>query len=132
MAEVARLSGDRPIMVTLSGGNPAIQPLGPLIAEGHARGYRFALETQGSIARDWFADLDMLVLSPKPPSSGMVVDWPAFDACLTAGQGRQRPCSRSWSSTKPITLWAREVAGRYPALPALSATRQPHAAPTRG
>ena len=84
MAEVARLSGDRPIMVTLSGGNPAIQPLGPLITAGRARGYRFALETQGSIARDWFADLDMLVLSPKPPSSGMSVDWAAFEACLDA------------------------------------------------
>jgi len=31
MAEVARLSGGRPLLVTLSGGNPAIQPLAPLI-----------------------------------------------------------------------------------------------------
>ncbi|MDZ7709984.1 MAG: 7-carboxy-7-deazaguanine synthase QueE [Roseovarius sp.] len=84
MAEVARLSGDRPLMVTLSGGNPAIQPLGPLIAAGQARGYHFAVETQGSVARDWFAALDMLVLSPKPPSSGMEVDWDAFDACVAA------------------------------------------------
>ena len=84
MAEVARLSGDRPLLVTLSGGNPAIQPLGGLIAAGQAKGYRFALETQGSVARDWFAALDMLVLSPKPPSSGMVVDWAVFEGCLSA------------------------------------------------
>ncbi len=36
-------------MVSLSGGNPAIQPFGDLIARGHEKGYRFALETQGSL-----------------------------------------------------------------------------------
>ncbi|MEI4234537.1 7-carboxy-7-deazaguanine synthase QueE [Roseovarius sp. D22-M7] len=116
MAEVARLSGDRPLMVTLSGGNPAIQPLGTLIGLGHARGYRFALETQGSVARDWFADLDMLVLSPKPPSSGIVVDWAAFDAC--------RDAARDAPTVLKIVIfdegdyqWARDVAGRHPDLP---------------
>jgi 7-carboxy-7-deazaguanine synthase len=116
MAKVARLSGDRPIMVTLSGGNPAIQPLGPLITAGRARGYRFALETQGSIARDWFADLDMLVLSPKPPSSGMVVDWAAFKACLE--MARDAPTVlKIVVFDEADYLWAREVAGRYPDLP---------------
>ncbi|MBB4006711.1 7-carboxy-7-deazaguanine synthase QueE [Allorhizobium taibaishanense] len=89
-ADVEQLSGGEPLMVSLSGGNPAIQPLGPLIAHGHRRGYRFALETQGSIARDWFADLDVLVLSPKPPSSGMETDWAALADCLAAaGDGPQ-------------------------------------------
>ena len=116
MTEVARLSGDRPLMVTLSGGNPAIQPLGPVIELGRARGYRFALETQGSVARDWFADLDMLVLSPKPPSSGMAVDWPAFEACVDAGQ-EARKVLKIVIFDETDYQWAREVAGRYPALP---------------
>ncbi len=116
MAEIAHLSGDRPIMVTLSGGNPAIQPLGPLIAAGRDRGYRFALETQGSVARDWFSGLDMLVLSPKPPSSGMAVDWAAFDECLAAGQGA-RSVLKIVIFDEADYQWAREVAGRYPALP---------------
>ncbi|MCJ8141165.1 7-carboxy-7-deazaguanine synthase QueE [Falsirhodobacter halotolerans] len=85
MARIEDLSGGRPLTVSLSGGNPAIQPLGPLIALGHAKGYRFALETQGSVAKPWFADLDTLVLSPKPPSSGEVTDWDAFAACLVPG-----------------------------------------------
>ena len=88
--EVQRLSGGVPLTISLSGGNPAIQPLGPLISKGQAEGYRFALETQGSIAKDWFADLDHLVLSPKPPSSGMETDWQAFEDCLgAAGKGPQ-------------------------------------------
>ena len=116
MAKVARLSGHQPLMVTLSGGNPAIQPLGSLIAMGRAKGYRFALETQGSIARDWFSDLDMLVLSPKPPSSGMVADWGHFRACLEAGQGAQTVL-KIVIFDKADYLWAREVAAHYPDLP---------------
>ena len=133
MAKVARLSGDRPIMVTLSGGNPAIQPLGPLITAGRARDYRFALETQGSIARDWFADLDMLVLSPKPPSSGMSVDWAAFEACLDAtsrcdveGQrptegGREAPARHAGGV--PMFSSAPAVRRGGPALPGVAAGR---------
>lgn len=83
-ARVKELSGGKPLMVSLSGGNPAIQNLKPLIDLGHKEGYKFTLETQGSIAQDWFADLDVLTLSPKPPSSGMETDWQKFDECLAA------------------------------------------------
>src|SRR5215469_13685160 len=47
-AEVQRLAEYRPILVTLSGGNPAMQPLDDLIELGLSHGYTFALETQGS------------------------------------------------------------------------------------
>jgi 7-carboxy-7-deazaguanine synthase len=73
LQRVQELSGG-PILVTLSGGNPALQPLELLLDLGHERGFTFALETQGSIAREWFAKLDYLVLSPKPPSC-METDW---------------------------------------------------------
>jgi 7-carboxy-7-deazaguanine synthase len=90
MARVNELAGGRPVLITLSGGNPALQPLAPLIGLGRSGvgGHDFALETQGSMAQPWFADLDWLILSPKPPSSGMVTDWDAFDACLDAARGR--------------------------------------------
>ena len=86
-ARVQELSGARPIMVSLSGGNPAIQPLVPLITLGKSYKYKFALETQGSVAQDWFADLDVLTLSPKPPSSGMATDWDKLNECVTAAHG---------------------------------------------
>ncbi|MGX0905152.1 7-carboxy-7-deazaguanine synthase [Roseovarius sp. MBR-79] len=116
MEEVARLSGGRPLLVTLSGGNPAIQPLGPLIEAGRAEGYRFAMETQGSVARDWFARLDMLVLSPKPPSSGMAVDWAVFADCVAAAKGAETVL-KIVIFDEADYLWARQVAGRYPDLP---------------
>lgn len=88
MDEVARLSQGHPILVTLSGGNPALQPLEPLLDLGRARGFTFALETQGSVAKPWFAKLKHLVLSPKPPSSRMETDWDALGECLSMGEGR--------------------------------------------
>ncbi len=86
--QVRKLSGDRPTMVTISGGNPAIQPLESLIELGHEHGYTFALETQGSLAKPWFAKLDYLTISPKPPSSGMDTDWEKLACCIrSAGEG---------------------------------------------
>lgn len=114
--EVARLAGGVPLMVSLSGGNPAIQPLGPLIAQGRGRGYRFALETQGSVARRWFGDLDMLVLSPKPPSSGMDTNRAAFDDCVAAGQGAETVL-KIVVFDETDYVYARQTAARYPALP---------------
>jgi organic radical activating enzyme len=63
-------------------GNPALHPLAPVIALGHRNSHSFALETQGSMSQPWFAELDWLILSPKPPSSGMTTDWTALGSCL--------------------------------------------------
>lgn len=116
-AEVIRLSGGKPVMVSLSGGNPAIQPFGELIERGHAEGYRFALETQGSIAKEWFADLDVLVLSPKPPSSAMETDWAAFDACLRMSEGRPQTVLKIVVFDEADYAYAKVASVRYPQLP---------------
>lgn len=117
MAEVARLSGSKPILVTLSGGNPALQPLAPLIALGRDAGYGFAIETQGSVAQPWFADLDWLVLSPKPPSSGMATDWTAFDDCLAQAGTRPNLVLKCVVFDQADYDFARDAAARYPHLP---------------
>lgn len=116
-AKVTELSGGVPVTVSLSGGNPAIQPLGGLIRLGQNDGYRFALETQGSVARDWFAELDMLVLSPKPPSSNMTTDWNAFDACLGAAQGKPEIILKIVVFDDADYQFARDTAARHPDLP---------------
>ncbi|WP_431320400.1 7-carboxy-7-deazaguanine synthase QueE [Rhizobium sp. YTU87027] len=116
-AEVTRLSGGKPLMVSLSGGNPAIQPLGGLIAHGHDQGYTFALETQGSVAKEWFADLDVLVLSPKPPSSGMATDWDAFEDCLKMAADGPNIALKIVVFDERDYAYAREAAARYPHLP---------------
>jgi 7-carboxy-7-deazaguanine synthase len=66
--------------VTISGGNPALygEPVKELIHQLHLLGKKVVVETQGSIDQDWFQDVDMLTISPKPPSSGMDTDWGAL------------------------------------------------------
>ncbi|MDL2398123.1 7-carboxy-7-deazaguanine synthase QueE [Rhizobium mayense] len=115
--EVTLLSGGKPLMVSLSGGNPAIQPLGPLIAHGHGLGYSFALETQASIAKEWFGDLDVLVLSPKPPSSGMATDWDAFGDCLRQAGDRPQIALKIVVFDDRDYAYARDASARYPHLP---------------
>ncbi len=116
-AGVERLSGGVPILVTLSGGNPAIQPLGELIRLGHARGYTFALETQGTIYKNWFSELDYLTVSPKPPSSGMKTDWRRLTSCLEAAGDHTQTSLKVVVFDDADYEYAREVGRRYPEAP---------------
>lgn len=63
-----------PQWVTLSGGNPAVHELRPLVAALNDQRLLVSVETQGSLWREWLAHVQMLVVSPKPPSSGMATD----------------------------------------------------------
>ncbi len=117
MARVNELAGGKPVLVSLSGGNPALQPLAPLITLGRESGHSFALETQGSIFQPWFAELDWLILSPKPPSAGMTVDWDAFEACLKAARGQPRCVLKIVVFDDADYSCAQALAAHYPALP---------------
>lgn len=83
-ARIEELTGGVPCLVTISGGNPALQPLGELLDWLRVNDYESAMETQGSVAKDWFEKLDHLILSPKPPSSGMEFKPERLRACLDA------------------------------------------------
>jgi len=56
--------------VTLSGGDPVIWDLMPLVRL-IAPKYFLAVETEGAMWRDWILDCSVVTVSPKPPSSGM-------------------------------------------------------------
>ncbi|HEX9998519.1 MAG TPA: 7-carboxy-7-deazaguanine synthase QueE [Abditibacterium sp.] len=120
--QVEILSGGFPILITLSGGNPALQPLEPLLELGHARGHTFALETQGSRPQNWFSKLDHLVLSPKPPSSEMKFEADKLAACVEAA--RQEGTALGPHLSLKIVVFdeddyqfAREVSALHPDLP---------------
>jgi 7-carboxy-7-deazaguanine synthase len=122
-AEIRRLS-EKPILVTLSGGNPAMQPFAPLLEMGHAAGYTFALETQGSISQPWFADLDYLTLSPKAPgmNNPQKTDWARLDRCIAlarAHSAEPQPsvCLKIVVFDEEDYDYARFVGERYPAIP---------------
>lgn len=116
-AQVHKLSGGVPILVSLSGGNPAIQPLSPLIALGKQHHYRFALETQGTVSPSWLKQLDVLVLSPKPPSSDMETDWGMFNECIQAAGQTPTKYLKIVVFDEADYLYAQDVSKRYPEIP---------------
>jgi 7-carboxy-7-deazaguanine synthase len=102
---------------TLSGGNPALQPFRPLIQLAKIDGYRFTIETQGTLARDWFADLDYLTLSPKPPSTGMETDWGKHARCVDAGGPETKTVMKVVVFDERDYAYAKEVGRRFPEVP---------------
>lgn len=72
--------------VTISGGNPALHQLGGFIAKLRHAGFRSVIETQGTKKPYWMSDVDTVVVSPKPPSSGMTTDWKMLDEYMKLGQ----------------------------------------------
>lgn len=124
-AKIQELSAHKPILVSLSGGNPANQNLEPLIKLGKQHGYSFMMETQGSVAQNWFSQLDILTLSPKPPSSGMNTDYAKLDDCIKQGQGAD-------ISLKIVIFddadyaYAQNIASLHPDLPLYLQPGNPH------
>lgn len=116
LAKVDELTSGMPILITISGGNPAIQQLETLLNLGKAHGHTFSMETQGSVAKPWFGLLDQLTISPKPPSSGEDTNWAKLDACIAAGSDTE-------TSLKVVVFdcadfaYAQDVGKRYPELP---------------
>ena len=66
--------------LTLTGGDPCLHKgLGDIIHHINLSGTQVAVETQGQLFPEWLKKCDVVTLSPKPPSSGNVVD---FDAMI--------------------------------------------------
>jgi len=107
--------------VTISGGNPALigEPMQEFIDILHEAGMRVGLETQGSRWQDWFRDLDDLVISPKPPSSGMSTNWVVLDSIMTSlpMSGEDRPSLKVVVFDDADWEYAKKVHKRYPWAP---------------
>ena len=57
--------------VVLTGGNPCIYDFDKVIDILHEHEITVDVETQGSLMPKWLNKIDLIVFSPKPPSSGM-------------------------------------------------------------
>lgn len=127
--EAPRMTGDEVLnaldgigasWVTLSGGNPALLDLGDLVPALQAAGREVAVETQGSVWRDWLGRVDLLTVSPKPPSSEMAS--PEHDAETAAFLDRAAAAATR-VVLKIVVFdeadyeWARDFHERWPALP---------------
>lgn len=57
--------------VTLSGGDPVMWDLDRLVIKLRDHHFKTSVETQGQFWAGWLTECDSIVVSPKPPSSGM-------------------------------------------------------------
>lgn len=80
--EQLRTLPEGPRWLTISGGNPALHDLYDLVLFWRAQGddYYVAVETQGTLWKPWLSRVDMLTISPKPPSAGNEDVLKALDA----------------------------------------------------
>lgn len=104
-------------LVVLSGGNPLLHDLTELVMLLHMNGYKVSVETQGSLWKEWVNGVDQVVVSPKPPSSGM--DTPGaigrldeFLTQTTAPTAIKVPCL----DLRDVT-WAGDLVGMFPEFP---------------
>lgn len=115
------LAGDNFNCVTISGGNPALigEAMGELISLLHERGIQAAIETQGSRWQDWFYVVDVLTISPKPPSSGMQTNWDKLDEIMhrVADNGKAAHSLKVVIFNQEDYEYARKVHFRYPEVP---------------
>lgn len=93
--------------VTLSGGNPAIWDLQDLVDQLHANGAKVAVETQGSIWRDWLGSVDQLTISPKSPGMGERFNPRIFEQFM-AKTGNTRLASDNWWCVKVVVFAQRD------------------------
>lgn len=99
--------------VTLSGGNPAMHDLSELVELLHADGRKIAVETQGTVFREWLPACDVVTVSPKPPSSTMHTDLAQLDRFVSLAN----------ANIKVVVFddadfaYAREIHARYPDVP---------------
>jgi 7-carboxy-7-deazaguanine synthase len=119
--------------VTISGGNPALHRLESLVVALHDRGRLVSVETQGSVWRDWLANVDRLTISPKPPSSGMVTSRHTrqlHDFMATACRHAAHIAVIKIACFDDIDLaWAKDAAQRWPDLPLYLSAGTPVPAP---
>lgn len=117
LLRINELSGGKAILITLSGGNPATQDLSELITLGKKQGHQFSIETQGSIAQDWFRNLDYLTLSPKGPSSQMETNFTKLDSCIAKAGHDTKISLKVIILNKEDYLYAKDIEQRYPDIP---------------
>ncbi len=113
-----KILSPKPILITISGGNPALHNLEPLIDLGHKAGYTFTIETQGTVSQSWFPKLDHIIISPKPPSSGMVTDFQKLDKCVAISKkGINEISIKVVVSNEEDYEYAKIIFDRYPTIP---------------
>lgn len=100
--------------VTLTGGDPVMWDLYQVVAGLQNRDYQTSVETEGYLWQDWLNSADAVVVSPKPPSSGM---HEKFDASMLERYSRalnQRMAIKVVIFDRKDLDWAKTIHKNWP------------------
>ncbi|MBP1931430.1 7-carboxy-7-deazaguanine synthase QueE [Ammoniphilus resinae] len=116
--ELDSLAANNYSMVTISGGNPALisEPMEKLIDLLRDRQVNIAVETQGTRWQNWFNKVNILTISPKPPSSGMDTDWGKLEHILAHSKDPLISLKVVVFNDEDF-LYAKQVHQKYPKIP---------------
>lgn len=97
--------------LTISGGNPALFNCAPIISMLNRFGKKVAIETQGSVYSPWMSKLDLITISPKPPSSGMNgnFSYAALMSILKLNSPRTKVVIKIPIASKDDLVWSRQL-----------------------
>jgi organic radical activating enzyme len=94
--------------VILTGGEPTLYPLGPLVLRLKAERLRVHIETNATRCPDWLKSLDWITASPKPPDyaiadglGNLVDEWKFV---VTEGFSLDKIPKEVLSMGKPVSL----------------------------
>jgi 7-carboxy-7-deazaguanine synthase len=120
-AEVVAMLARLPFapMLVISGGNPALWDLSGLLPSARLLFDRIAVETQGSVWKEWLRQVDSLVVSPKPPSSGEATarNLARLDGFLLHAEGHAGLVLKIVVFDGRDLEWARSIHQRHPGTP---------------
>ncbi len=103
--------------ITISGGNPALfKGLDQLVNLLHQAGFKVAIETQGSHWNEALLEIDEVTLSPKPPSSEMITDFPLLTQIIQRLKGRNISLKVVIFNDEDLR-YAEEIYQLYPDIP---------------
>lgn len=78
--------------VTISGGNPLMHDLTDVVRLLKEKGFKVAVETQGTIYRDWLLECQSITVSPKGPGMGETTDFNTLGEFYSRVEGNVQEC----------------------------------------
>lgn len=118
MAEVHRLAGNVPGMLSIAGCDPGSELYGPFAEMAQRSGFTVQVRTTGAAPAGWFGAVDFVDICPPPPSSGTMTADIALDRTVNYALVGDAQASLVLTVADTADYeYARHLADRYDPMP---------------
>lgn len=118
MAEIGRLAGSVPGMLSIAGCDPGAELYGPFAEMAQRAGFTVQVRTTGSAPAGWFGAVDFVDICAPPPSSGTMTADIALDRTVNYALVGDAQASLVLTVADDADFaYAHQLADRYDPLP---------------